>query len=349
MKHIRVWTIMALVLGAVVAILLYNKSRMDARSRNNALVSIPVTVTTVALQNAGDDRTLTGTVTANNDVSIVSETQGRVTKVFAEIGDRRIAGSVIVQVDDELKKANFASAEVNYQKAKRDLERFENLLKQDAATDQQVEAARLGCKSAEAQFITARREYADTKITTPISGTVTARPVNIGTYVQKGMPVANVVDLSTLRVKLNVSEKEVFTLKPGAEVQVTTDVYPGFIAKAKVSTISDKSDESHSYPVEVRLPNNREHPLRSGMFCRVSFVSKAGSAALTIPREALVGSVKNPQVFTVVDGRAMLRDVVIGSEIGTQLTISKGLSAGDKVVVSGQNNLVDSAAVTIIN
>jgi RND family efflux transporter MFP subunit len=349
MKNLRVWTITVVVIGAVVGILLYNKSRMDARSRNDILASIPVSVTTVALQTAGDERTLVGTVTPNNDVSIVSETQGRVTKVLAEIGDRRAAGSVIVQVDDELKRANFATAEVNYQKAKRDLERFENLLKQDAATDQQVEAARLGCKAAEAQFITARREYGDTKITTPISGTVTARPVNIGTYVQKGMPVANVVDLSTLRVKINVSEKEVFRLKPGDEVRVTTDVYPGFVAKANISTISDKSDESHSYPVEVLLSNSREHPLRSGMFCRVSFVSKAGSAALTIPREALVGSVKNPQVFTVANGRASLRDVLVAAEIGTQLIVSKGLSAGDKVVVSGQNNLVDSAAVTIIN
>jgi RND family efflux transporter MFP subunit len=333
----------------MVGVLLYNKSRMDARSRSNTLSSIPVSVTTAALQTAGDDRTLIGTVTANNDVSIVSETQGRVTKVLAEIGDRRSAGSVIVQVDDELKRANYASAEVNFQKAKRDLERFENLLKQDAATDQQVEVARLGAKAAEAQFITARREYEDTKITTPISGTVTARPVNIGTYVQKGMPVANVVDLSTLRVKLNVSEKEVFTLKPGDEVKVTTDVYPGFVAKAKIGTISDKSDESHSYPVEVLLPNSREHPLRSGMFCRVSFVTTAGSAALTIPREALAGSVKKPQVFVVEGGRALLRDVLVVSEIGTQLTISKGLSAGDKVVVSGQNNLSDSAAVTIVN
>src|SRR5689334_19432865 len=149
MKNLRVWTIGVLIIGGMVGVLLYNKSRMDARSRSNTLSSIPVSVTTAALQTAGDDRTLIGTVTANNDVSIVSETQGRVTKVLAEIGDRRSAGSVIVQVDDELKRANYASAEVNFQKAKRDLERFENLLKQDAATDQQVEVARLGAKAAE--------------------------------------------------------------------------------------------------------------------------------------------------------------------------------------------------------
>jgi RND family efflux transporter MFP subunit len=322
---------------------------MDAQSKSEILGSIPVSAATVGMQKGGDDRTLVGTVVANNDVAIVSETQGRVTGVLAEVGDHKKAGSVLVQIDDELKKANFSAAEVNYLKAKRDLERFESLLKKDAATDQQLEAARLGCKSAEAQWITSRREYQDTKITTPISGTVTARPVNIGTYVQKGMPVANVVDLSTLKVKLNVAERDVFALKPGDAVEAVTDVYPGVTFKGKVRTISDKSDESHAYPVEISLPNNPEHPLRSGMFCRVSFTHRTGGETMTIPREALVGSLKKPQVFKIEGGIAFLRDVVVGPESGTQLTVLKGLSAGDRIVVSGQNNLRDSTAVTIVD
>jgi RND family efflux transporter MFP subunit len=349
MNRLKVFTISVLVVGAVVGILLYNKSRMDAMSKSDILTSIPVSVTVVSAGNAGDDRMLVGTVSANNDVAVVSETQGRVTKVLADVGDRRSAGSVLVQIDDELKHANFATAEVNYLKAKRDLERFESLVKEDAATDQQVESARLAFKSAEAQFVTARREYQDTKITTPISGTITSRPVNVGSYVQKGTPVANVVDLSTLKVKLNVAEKDVFSLKAGAPVEMTTDVYPGVVFAAKIHTISDKSDESHSYPVEVILPNSREHPLRSGMFCKVAFTSPGNADALTIPREALVGSMKNPQVFRIEGNVARLVDIVAGRESGTRLAVLKGLSAGDRIVVSGQNNLKDSASITIID
>ncbi len=349
MNRIKVFTISVLVLGAVVGILLYNKSRMEARSKSDILTNVPVSVAVVSSGKAGDDRMLVGTVSANNDVAVVSETQGRVTKVLADVGDRREAGSVLIQVDDELKHANFATAEVNYLKAKRDLERFESLVKEDAATDQQVEAARLACKSAEAQFVTARREYRDTKITTPISGTITARPVDVGAYVQKGTPVANVVDLSSLRVKLNVAEKDVFALKTGSPVEVTTDVYPGVMFAAKIHTISDKSDESHSYPVEVILANSREHPLRSGMFCKVSFTSSASPNALTIPREALIGSTKKPQVFRIEGNLARLADVVIGSEFGTQIAVQKGLTAGDKIVISGQNNLQDGSSITIIN
>lgn len=349
MKRIKVIGITALVIGAVIGILLYNKGRMDARSKSSVLESIPVSATTVESRKAGDDRTLVGTVAANNDVAIVSETQGRVTKVLAEVGDRKASGSVIVEVDDELKRANFATAEVNYLKAKRDVERFESLLKQDAATDQQVEAARLGFKWAEAQFITARREYADTKITTPISGTVTSRPVDVGTYVQKGMAVANVVDISRLKVNLNVSERDVFRMKAGDTVEIATTIYPGVKFRATIHTISVKADEAHTYPVEISLVNSKEHPLKTGMFADVRFRELSGVDVLTIPRAALVGSLKKPEVFVIENGIAKLREIIVDAGIGTDLIVLSGLRSGEAVVTNGQNNLKDNVAITVVN
>ena len=258
------------------------------------------------------------------------------------------AGATLVRVDDELKKASFASAEVNYEKTKRDLGRFENLAKQEAATDQQVETARLACKAAEAQYILARREYHDTKITTPIAGMVTSRPVDVGTYVQKGMPVANVVDISKLKVRLSVAERDVFRLKVGDKVEIATDVYPGVTFEGRVKTISAKADEAHTYPVEVTLNNPKEHPLKSGMFGRVTFPSIDGSEGLMIPRDALTGSLKKPQVFLIDGSIARLRDIVVGSEVGGRLMVLRGLNDGETIVVNGQNNLKDGMAVTIV-
>lgn len=340
--------ITAAVLVVIVAILMYNKSRMAAESKTDVLTSIPVSVTQVVKQQITDARSLVGTVAANNDVAIVSETQGKVTAVHAEVGKYLEAGAMIVQIDDELKKANLASAETNYEKARKDLERFESLYKQSAATDQQIEGARLAAKAAEAQYVVARRQESDTRIATPISGILTSRPVDVGTYVQNGTQVANVVDISRLKVKLNVAERDVFRLKTGDKVEVTTDVYPGETFEGKLATISSKADEAHTYPVEVRLPNSREHPLRAGMFARVRFTSIAAGEELTIPREALVGSTKDAQVY-VVDGTiAHLRGLVVGAEVGTRLVVLSGLKEGETIVVSGQNNLRDNAAVTVL-
>jgi RND family efflux transporter MFP subunit len=281
-------------------------------------------------------------------MAIVSETQGRVIKVLANIGDYVQAGSTIVEVDDELKKAAYATAEVNYDKAKKDLERYESLIKDNSVTDSQLEAARLACKSAEAQYIVARRQFNDTKIKTPISGVVSARTVDIGTMIQDKTTVANVVDISKLKVRLNVSEQDVFRIQVGDKVSVTTDVYPGITFEGKVSTISSKADDAHTYPVEVTLANNARHPLKSGMFGRVSLVSIEDHESVTIPRAALVGSTKKPQVYVVENGIARLRDIVVGDQIGTSLEVLSGLRQAETIVLSGQNNLKDSVAVTVV-
>ncbi|HTY36540.1 MAG TPA: efflux RND transporter periplasmic adaptor subunit [Bacteroidota bacterium] len=348
MKRVKLFSGIMIVLALTIAVLLNNKSKMQARSKTDDVHFLPVTIAPVEREKMSETISLVGTITANNDVAIVSETQGKVTKVNASIGDYVEAGSTIVEVDDELKQAAYATAEVNFEKARKDLERYESLIKENSISDTQLEGARLAYKSAEAQFIVARRQYNDTKIKTPISGIVSARPVDLGTMIQNNTTVANVVDISKLKVRLNVSEQDAFRIKTGDNVSITTEVYPGVVFQGKVSTISSKADDAHTYPVEVVLANNKEHPLKAGMFGRVLFVAVSDREALTIPRQALVGSAKKPQVYVVDNGIARLRDIVIGSEIGTDLEVVDGLRMNESIVLSGQNNLRDSVAVTVM-
>jgi RND family efflux transporter MFP subunit len=166
--------------------------------------------------------------------------------------------------------------------------------------------------------------------------------------VQNNMVVANVVDVSRLKVKLSVAEKDAFRLKAGDAVEVTTDVYPGVKFPGKISTLSAKADEAHTYPIEIVLNNAKDHPLRAGMFGKVMFISIGRTEVVTIPRQALVGSLKNPQVFVLEQQIARLRTIIVGGESGTELGIVGGLKDGDLVVVNGQNNLKDSVSVEVI-
>jgi RND family efflux transporter MFP subunit len=251
-------------------------------------------------------------------------------------------------VDDELKQAALTAAEVNYEKAKRDYERYQALLKKNTITVAQLDASRLAFKSAESQYTVARRQFTDTRITTPIAGYVTARPVDIGAMVQPGMTIANVVDITTLKVRLNVAERDVFKLKEGDRVEVTTEVYSGVRFDGKIQSIASKGDEAHTYPVEVVLQNSKAHPLKAGMFGRVAFSSVNVEASLTIPRDALVGSIKEPKVFVVDSTIARLRSIVVGGISGETLSVTAGLREGERVVVNGQNNLQDSTSVSVI-
>lgn len=348
MRRTKILLFGILILGVVLGTLFYNKSKMTSKSAADLLGSVPVSTARVTRTNLQHSRTFTGTIAANNDVAIIAETEGRVVEVAAKVGDYKPAGAILLRVDDELKKAAYTSAEANYEKAGKDFERFEALHAQHAVTDQQYENARLASKNAEAQFIIARKQYNDTKITTPISGIVTSRLVDVGTMVQNKMPVANVVDISTLKVKLNVAEDDVFRLARGQKAEISTDAYPGVTFAGTIESVSAKSDDAHTYPVEISLPNSKEHPLKAGMFASVAFAGLSDGRVLTVPREALLGSFKAPQVFVVENGAAHLRDIVVSREVDRSLEVLSGLGEGDTVVVNGQNNLKENIPVTVI-
>ncbi len=342
MKRLKIIIILVVAISVIVGLLLHNKSLMAAKSKNEQIEAYPVTVALVQNEKVTNNLELVGTITANNDVAIVSEAQGRVVKVLAQVGDYKPAGSVLFQLDDELKLEANKTAEVNYLKAKKDYERYDALYKGKSVTDAQYEQAKLAYQASESQYVLAKREYNDTKITTPISGIVTARIVDLGNYVNKASVVANVVDISKLKVKLNVAEKDAFKLRTGDDVDVTTDVYPGVVLNGKISSISSKADEAHTYPVEIILANSKDHPLKSGMFGRISFTSLKNNELLVMPREALIGSIKDAKVFVVEGSIAKMKNVLIGNAFENWLEIKGGLNAGDKIVVSGQNNLQDN-------
>jgi RND family efflux transporter MFP subunit len=347
MKKLKIGIVLFLVIGGIIFILMNNKSKLEAKSNTNIIDAYTVIVEKAGRKQVSKNLELIGTITGSNDVAVVAEASGRVTGVYAKVGDNKSKGAVLIQLDDELKHAAYLTAQVNYEKARKDFERYQALFEEGSIAVTRFEAAKLELQAAESQFITAKREYNDTKISAPISGIVTAKNVDDGDYVNKGSVVANIVDISKLKVKLNVAEKDAFRLKPGDTVEIFTDVYPGQTFRGMIETISAQGDASHTYPVEITLPNNHKFPLKAGMFGRVSFTSIKKDELIVIPREALVGSVKNAKLFIVENGIAKERNVVIGSAYDDALEVLEGLKEGEQVVVNGQNNLKNNYRVKV--
>lgn len=348
MKRFLPYIIGLLILCGIIAVLMHNKSVSNERAKNDVQISPAVTISAATSQLLGDTLALVGTTVANSDVNVVSEAAGRIVAVHFNTGDHVAAGAVLYQIDDELKRAALQTAEANGEKAKKDLQRLEFLRQEKTAGEAQYEGAKLLVDQTGAALITAKRQLSDTKITTPIAGVVTARMFDQGAYVQSGTVVANVVDIAKLKVRLNVAESDAFRIHGGDKVDVTSNVYSGESFTGTVTSISAKGDEAHTYPIEITLPNSGRSQLKAGMFVQIRFASVTQHQALTIPRAALVGSVKAPQVFVVDNGTAKLRDIVITSISDTRLAISKGLNEGESVIISGQNNIRDNSTVTVV-
>ena len=135
--NVKLFLLVLMAGGIVLGIYSCNKAKSDKQSDSGEAISTSYSVSVVqaARLNVAGQFSQVGTIAGYNDVMVVSETSGRVVKVDAEVGDFKKAGSVLVEVDSELKEAAFKAAQVSYEKAQKDIERYESLYKEASISD----------------------------------------------------------------------------------------------------------------------------------------------------------------------------------------------------------------------
>ncbi len=320
----------------------------EATLASQTIGEIPVQVKTPEMGKINQQVVTTGTISANEELVVLSESQGKVKKVNCSVGDRVRKGDVLIEIDDEIIAANVLVAEANWEQQKKDIERMERLAEGNAIAKHDLEQARIGLKKAEADLIQTRKALRDTKIKAPISGTINKRMVEFGQFVAGGMPVCEIVNTAKLKIWTKVPEKDIFKLNKGQEVTITIPAIPGKTFAGKINSIGEKADKSMKFEAEVILnnPEGTQH-LKAGLFAEVSIPVEAAETFI-IEKAALVGSMKNPSVYVVEGDKAILRDIVIGDNNEKYIEVIGGLNKTELVVVTGQLNIHDGDRVKII-
>ena len=337
--------LMLLLLG-----LLWQTQRRESHKKieKKVIDRIPVSIAQVSKAAVPDSFSIVGTVEALREADIFSESAGLVRKVSVEPGEHKNAGEALLILDNELASARQRKADAHYRQAKRDVDRYRNLYSEGAVPLSAYETVQLQLEEAEAEFIASGRKQSDTRVKAPFSGVITSRLVEQGELVNEGMKVAHIVDMSRVKVIIFVPEKEMMRFVEGTSLTVTSDLFPREYFSGKVGSVSDKSGRDHTYRVEVLLQNTGKASFRSGMFARVLFAGKEKREAVLVPRVALVSGIRNPELFVVRHGKAFLKSFIAGVELQKHLEVLGGLTPGDSVVISGQNELHDGAEVLVI-
>lgn len=349
MKKIIIPVILILLVVLAAFKLMASREKNTSQKDNINVDVVMVSVSDVSRKSASAAHEFVGALYPVKELDIPAEIQGRITSLNLKLGQSVGAGSVIATIDDRIKKINVETAKVDLQKKQKDLRRVENLYKGGTATEQEYDNAVNSVTTAQIKLDEAEKQLAYTRITSSIGGTITKKNVELGTYVNPGSVIASVVDISRLKIKLKISESNVYQLKIGDRVKVKTDIYPGAEFSGTTTFISPYGDASHNYAVEIEMDNSRQNPLKAGTFVKVNFHLKSDREALFIPRAALQGSVKEAKVYVINGDRARLKSVTIGNEENDYLEVLSGVNEGDKVVVSGQVNLTDNKKIKIIN
>ncbi|MGH9159673.1 MAG: efflux RND transporter periplasmic adaptor subunit [Vicinamibacteraceae bacterium] len=182
----------------------------------------------------------------------------------------------------------------------------------------------------------ARQALVDASLTAPFDGMVRERHVTVGQYLAAGAPVATVVRMHPLRLRLAVPERAAAGIRNGQEVRVTV-TGDETIYRGKIARVSPAIDEdSRTLMVEAAVPNS-ENQLRPGSFANADIVLERTDTAIVVPASALVTFAGVDKVLTVQDGKSVEKHVRIGQRDGDRLEIVSGLDAGERVIVDPGN------------
>jgi len=350
MKKIIIIVVVLTLLALIIFRLSTNYKKINAsKDVSTDLAYVSVNVSPVLKMSINDSLRLTGYMEAYSEVDIASEAQGTITILNAALGQEKPKGSIIATIDDKLKKLAVQTAGISVAKLKKDLDRYNNLYKGGTITEQQLNDAQNLIDNAEIQLEQAEKQLSDAAIKSPISGVITRKLVEEGEYINIGSPIATIVDISKLKIKLNVSEVNVYQLKLSDKAIITTDVYPGVTFEGNISFISSQGDDSHNYPVEIVITNNSKYPLKSGTFANVMIKLPMAAEALYIPRESLLGSITDAEVYVAENNKAILKKIVVGNWNDKYIKVISGLKEGEQVIVNGQINLSENMAIKIVN
>lgn len=347
-KRIIFISIGALVLiGITAAKLASNKSKAEKKIYiHDVDAAILVEDATPTFHTFESSLSFLGTFEPFRQSTIGSDAQGKIIKLNVEEGDQIGQGQVIAKVDGELLELQLQNAEVNIEGQKNDDNRYSTLSKENVVTGVQVEKTKLALRSAEIQKKQIQKQLRNTTITAPFGGVVTKKLLEIGSVIGTGTPVIEITDISSLKLTINVPERDILKFKLNQVVTAKVDIYGDRMFEGKVTNISVQADKSHNFKVQITVKNAKRE-LMAGMYGSVALSNNKSISALAIPRKALVGSTKKPQVYVIRGGKAILTSFNAGTSDGEFIEVIGGLTKGDRIVTKGQVNLQNETKVKL--
>jgi RND family efflux transporter MFP subunit len=306
---------------------------------------VAVRVIDVQTQTIDLDFAVNGNFAPAQQMDFAAESSGRVVRVLVDEGSRVRRGQTLAIVEAGTLDIDLESAQATLQNASRDRQRYENAFNTGGVTQQQLDQARLAVENAQARVGQAKIRVGDANVRSSISGIVNKRYIEPGAYVSPGTKLFELVDVAKLKLTVDVNENQVAQLKVGDPVQVRASVFPEKSFKGRVGFIAAKSDAALNFPVEIEIAN-AGNQIKAGMFGTAIFDFPGQTPTVVVPRSAFVGSVNNNEVFVLDAGNvARARNVISGRILGDKVEVLRGLTAGDKVIITGQINLVDGSKV----
>ncbi len=337
--------------------------------------AVLVGVDEVIVEQVNETANVIGRFVSRQSGSVATEVEGSVESVFVEVGDRVVAGDKLVQISSdrmelrrdllaaevEQARAQLAAAEADLSLQRQALARFEDLsesaaysqarhddqIQEVAMTLAQVSVANASLIRAEANLALAQDEVDNAVIRAPYDGVIVLRHTEVGSYVDVGSAIVDMVNDGTIEIEADVPYDAIGGLIPGVTVSVDYVGDSGEPQQAQVRAVGvAENAQARTRPVRFS-PSWQVLPgtVADGQTVLVEIPVGELRDAVTVHKDAINRSAAGATVFVVVDGAAQPRPVFLGSAVGVRFIVLSGLEPGELVVVRGNERLFPGQAV----
>lgn len=224
--------------------------------------AVVVEIATASLRPIRASYQTTAALEAPREAQVVAKTSGVLLDLLVEEGDTVKAGQRLAKIDPERTRLEVRRAEAMLRKLEAEMARSKELFARQLIAADLYEKIRYDVDTQRAIYDMTRLELSYTDIVAPISGVIAQRMVKVGNLIQLNSPLFRIVDTSNLEATLNVPEREIATMRVGAQVNMQVDALPGMLFEGHISRISPVVDAgSGTFRVVCAFdPNERLWP-----------------------------------------------------------------------------------------
>ena len=308
--------------------------------------------------------TVVGNLIGLQTVDVAPRTAGRLLSVNVQLGDSVRRGQVIAKVEDreiveqvraaeasqEVAKATIRQREADLNVSQLNFERSKNLFTRGLLAKQALDDAESRYLAAVAQLDLSKAQLSqndarlqelrinlqNTTVSSPVDGFVGRRNVDPGAMVNTNTAIASVVDISRLKLIVNVVEKDLRMVTAGDVGIVEVDAYPGEKFNGRIARVAPVLDPAtRTASIEIEIPNG-DARLKPGMYARITLTVEERKNTLVAPKNAVIDFENKRGVWMPSeDRRAQFVPVTLGIEGPEQIEILAGLKEGDRFVTTG--------------
>ncbi len=295
-----------------------------------------------------------GALSAVREVVLSPEVAGRISAIRFAAGQQVGAGTLLLQLYDGPEQADRQAAAAKAAFAQAQWARSQGLASSGAESRELLEQRRADRDSATAALHQIEARLVQKQLRAPFAGQLGIRRVNLGQYLNPGDGVVTLTALDQLYVDFAVPQQELARLKPGTQVSVTSDAFPGRSFTARVNAVEPAiGKDTRNVTVQAQLANPGQ-VLRPGMYVTAALALAPRKDALLVPATAIQTSAQGDSVIAIrgphakAEGSAEVVPVQTGARVGDAVVVTSGLRAGDVIVVDGLLRVQPGAPVKVV-